>query len=157
MIRKVMIGLCIVFLQTVPVYTQDIKTLRSLYEKALGHPEYCERLLQEMHRSVEVEDVVRRGYQGVYFLIKSRFLKNPVKRMRYFKKGRIILDSAIQEAPENIELRLLRYNIQKKAPKFLKYFKNEVEDKAYIMDYLDRNKRGEEAVFIRTHFSRLSS
>ena len=38
-----------------------------------------------------------------------------------FKEGKRLLESAISEDPSSVELRLLRYSIQKKIPRVLLY------------------------------------
>ena len=48
--------------------------------------------------------------------------------MKYFNRGKSILEEAIEANPLNVELRYLRYSLQKRVPDFLGYNANIDED-----------------------------
>ena len=53
--------------------------------------------------------------------------------MKYFKKGKSILEEVIKDYPSNIELRYIRYCLQKKVPDFIGYHENKQEDLNLIL------------------------
>ncbi len=58
----------------------------------------------------------------------------------YFKKGKRHLESAVSKAPENLEIRFLRYTCQVEMPHFLGYNKNITEDKKFILEHYKESK-----------------
>ncbi|MBG7629005.1 MAG: hypothetical protein IZT56_01095 [Bacteroidetes bacterium] len=69
-----------------------------------------------------------RAYTAAMVFMKSRFVKWPFKKMKYFKEGKSILDKTINENPSNIEIRYIRFLMQKQIPDFLGYNENVSED-----------------------------
>ena len=69
-----------------------------------------------------------KGYTGAMILMKSRYIKGPFSKLKYFKQGKKILDNDINKNPEVIEIRYIRFLMQKQIPKFLGYNKNIEED-----------------------------
>ena len=73
-----------------------------------------------------------RGYMAAMNFTKSRLYKFPLKKMKYFNRGKSILEEVIEAYPLNLELRYLRYSLQKKVPDFLGYNDNIDEDLVMI-------------------------
>lgn len=69
-----------------------------------------------------------KGYTAAMVLMKSRYKKGPFSKLKFFKQGKKILDDDINENPEIIEIRYIRFLMQKQIPKFLGYNKNIEED-----------------------------
>jgi hypothetical protein len=69
-----------------------------------------------------------RGYEAAMLFMKSRFVKNPFSKLKYFKQGKQILDDDIAQHPLNIEIRYIRYLMQKEIPDFLGYNNDILED-----------------------------
>ena len=65
-------------------------------------------------------------------MIKSKFLANPISKIKHFNKGKEILEVSIDNEPNSIELIFLRYSIQKNIPKFLMYRSNLKSDLEFI-------------------------
>jgi len=74
------------------------------------------------------ESLESKGYIASLNFIKSRFVKFPFTKMKYFKIGKKALDDLINENPKNVEIRYLRFLMQKQVPEFLGYYKNINED-----------------------------
>ncbi|MBI2258520.1 MAG: hypothetical protein HYU67_06430 [Flavobacteriia bacterium] len=62
----------------------------------------------------------------------AQFEKNPQQKISSFKKGIEQIESAIKKEPNNVEFRFIRFMIQEKAPKILRYQSNLEEDKKMI-------------------------
>ncbi|AOW19204.1 hypothetical protein [Urechidicola croceus] len=80
------------------------------------------------------ESVTLKAYSAIMLFMKSRYVKFPTAKMKYFNKGKKRLEKLINENPDNIEIRYLRFFMQKQIPKFLGYNKNIEEDFLYIMN-----------------------
>ena len=68
-------------------------------------------------------------------MIKSKFLDNPIMKIKYFNKGKEILEESIENEPNSIELIFLRYSIQKNIHKFLMYS----SDLKYDLEFIEKN------------------
>ena len=79
------------------------------------------------------------GYVAALHFIKSRLYKFPLKKMKYFNMGKSALEALIKEHPYNIELRYIRYTLQKKVPKFLAYNTHISEDLSMIKTALPQS------------------
>ena len=75
---------------------------------------------------------LRDAFLGAMIMKKAQFLKTPKEKVNEFKKGRVLLESAIEKQPDNIEFRFLRLVIQENCPKILKYNTNTEEDAQQI-------------------------
>ena len=95
--------------------------IRKLFYQATEESESADFLNEMLTESLTSKDITLRGYKGISFMLLSKHAYNPYTKISYFTKGSAILDQAIQEDNENIELRFLRYTIQCEAPIFLNY------------------------------------
>lgn len=73
-------------------------------------------------------------------MMKCRFTLNPISKISLFYIGRDLLEASIKNDPKNLEIRFLRYSIQKNIPKILSYSKNINEDEKFIYDRMSLNK-----------------
>ena len=72
------------------------------------------------------------AYEGALLMRKSGLLKDKKQQLSLFKEGKLKLENAIKESPENCEYRLLRLMIQENAPPVLGYNKQIKEDAAFV-------------------------
>jgi len=77
-----------------------------------------------------------KGYKAAMILMKSRYIKGVFSKLKFFKKGKKILDKDNNENPELIEIRYIRFLMQKQIPNFLGYNKNIEEDFNVILNKL---------------------
>lgn len=117
-------------------FSQDMNYIR---ENFLETPT-DEGLWKELSKELDKEDCnnLELGYAGGLQMVGAKYSGNPFKKMGEFKKGKKKVEDAIEAEPENIELRYLRLSIQKNAPKFLGYHKEQEEDKAFLKENLDK-------------------
>ena len=59
-----------------------------------------------------------KAYNAAMYFMKSRYVKFPLTKYNYFKKGKKSLDLIIKENPTNIEIRYIRFLLQHEIPKF---------------------------------------
>lgn len=87
--------------------------------------EEAENFLEALNGDKSAEE---QGYIAAMNLMKSRYVKGPFSKLKFFKKGKKILDATISENPSIIEIRYIRFLMQKQIPDFLGYNKNIEED-----------------------------
>ncbi len=74
----------------------------------------------------------KEGYEGALLLKKASLISGPRKKLDLFKAGRIKLETAIINNPDNIENHFLRLAIEEHAPKIVKYHADIEADKAIV-------------------------
>ncbi len=75
------------------------------------------------------------GYKGALEMAKSKHA-SLFKKLDYFNAGKAILERAIAQDMDNIELRFLRFQIQYNTPSFLGYKDQLKNDKEFISSNL---------------------
>ena len=58
-------------------------------------------------------------------------------KLFYFQKGKKILESSIKKKPNSVELRFLRYTIQKNLPRFLFYYNHLDKDLIFVINNIN--------------------
>ena len=90
------------------------------------------------------ETIEAKSYTAVMFFMKSRYVKFPLTKYKYFKKGKKQLDGLINTNTNNVEIRYLRFLLQSEMPKFLGYHTNIEEDFVLILNGIESsNLRGD--------------
>ena len=119
--------------------------LRSSLQQVFEDEEECERLYQKV-KDLQNPTPIVKGYIGTIYIAKARHV--PIfKKMRNFNKGTDLLETAIKEAPSDVELRFLRLTIQVNLPGFLGYNKNIDTDKNFLVNkYHTAGPRMKEAI-----------
>ena len=118
---------------------QNIEKIRRLYLQSSNNYSKLDSLNYSLSNYKKTNNLMS-AYYGVNLILKSKYLKNPFKKIEYFEKGRKILEAAIIKEPDNIELIFLRYTVQKKTPSILMYKKDIEEDYQFIKSELDFTK-----------------
>jgi hypothetical protein len=78
------------------------------------------------------ETSYKEGYEGALLMRKAGLLKIPAEKLKYFKRGRTKLETALLNDNDNAEYHFLRLTIQEHAPKIVKYHDELETDKEYI-------------------------
>ncbi len=93
--------------------------------------EQAERSLNELEKN---EDETSKGYYAAMLFMKSKYVKFPLTKLKYFKKGKLLLDDLVINHQNNIEIRYIRFLLQSEIPNFLGYNKNLEEDYLAIIE-----------------------
>lgn len=78
-----------------------------------------------------------KGYSAAMILMKSRYVIFPLTKLKYFKEGKKELNDVIKKNPKNVEIRYLRFSMQKQIPNFLGYHDNLNEDFNLIINDIE--------------------
>lgn len=113
--------------------------------------EYLERANADANKCLEFYEVMDRhkdesptaqGYFALATMIQAKRFGNPFTKLSYFNKGKKILEEAIEENPDNPELRFLRFAVQTKVPAILMYYGDLESDQLILDTYLETNNDG---------------
>ena len=104
--------------------------VRNNYTKAVNDKQVCELMIKELENSSNND--VSLAYLGAFQTIWANHVINPLSKYNTFVKGKKNIEKAVKSSPNNIEIRFLRYSVQKNAPSFLGYNDNITEDLNYI-------------------------
>ena len=102
--------------------------------------EICTRLYQQFEITDITTDNLLVGYKGAVLLGMARHHPNPFKKMGFFSDGKELLENAIAIDSENLELRFLRLTIQTNIPSFLGYDSDKENDKAFVLNHIEKAK-----------------
>ncbi len=109
-----------------------LSEVRSLYQQAPKEKQACVRLLDLLKDADEKTKPVLAGYKACATMIMAKHAFNPISKLNYFNKGKNLLERSIKQDQNNIELRFLRFAVQKNAPSFLGYKDDLAADKQFL-------------------------
>ena len=74
----------------------------------------------------------KEGYEGALLMKKAGLVVMAKKKLKFFKEGRIKLETALLADSDNTEFHFLRLAIQEHAPKIVKYHSSLGNDKLFL-------------------------
>ena len=122
----------LIFLLSFYSSSNDLSSIRGLYLTSYSSEENCKKFEEKITTIQENKSTLIKGYEGCLYFIKCKFISNPVDKFICFKKGKKLLEAAIEEEPKSVELRFLRYSIQKNLPRFLLYYESIEKDFTFV-------------------------
>ena len=139
-----------VLLMNVSFKNSDLNEVRTSYSKAVLDKKLCKKMIEELELSKE-KSVIALAYLGAYQTIWANHVFNPLSKLATFKKGKNNIELAISKEPENVEIRYIRFSVQKNAPSFLGYNSHLKEDR----DFLVKNKKNINSDFLQKNIETL--
>tara|TARA_B100000579_G_scaffold256853_1_gene211451 strand:- start:224 stop:673 length:450 start_codon:yes stop_codon:yes gene_type:complete len=118
----------------------DIDSVRNLFLEAYISKSNCDQFGKKINELKHDQSILLKGYEGCYYFIKCKFTNNSMDKFFYFRKGKKILESSIKQKPDSIELRFLRYTIQKNLPRFLFYYNHIDKDLIFVINNINSIK-----------------
>ena len=105
---------------------------RTAFYKALeeNNKELVNAQLKELETSPP--GIIRDAFMGTMLMKKAGFGAPPALKLKLFKQGRKMLETAIREKPDNAEFRFFRLIVQEHAPGALGYHNDIQGDSEYI-------------------------
>ncbi len=110
---------------------EDLVKVRKMCETAFleNSPEELDNFLMTQSDN----NPVFNGYRSLVLILHSKISTSPVEKIKYFRKGKNLLENTIRNNAGTAELRYLRFCIQTNIPFFLFYDESIEEDKKFIM------------------------
>ncbi|MEI8135996.1 MAG: hypothetical protein WCH21_01595 [Bacteroidota bacterium] len=90
--------------------------------------------------SKDVPVNLKRAYYAAAEMTSAQYKINPASKIRVFNSGKKILEEVFLSDTSDLEVRYIRYTIQKNAPAFLGYNKSIVSDKFFLIKHLSANR-----------------
>ena len=121
--------------------SRELLVIRELYYQSVKD-EGAAKKLCGLTADDQVQVSVIAGYKAVGKIMMCNHVGNPYTKLKYFYAGRDALEKSIAAAPGNVELRYLRYAVQRNTPSLLHYNGSIQTDRQTIEKYLadERNK-----------------
>lgn len=119
------------------IKTPGIEDVRVLFHKAESSQKVCVELIELLEPYNEKNNALFLGYRAIATMLMAKHLINPLSKLSYFKKGKLMLEKAIEFDQKNVELRFLRYTIQTNVPSFLNYNEDKERDKLFLLQSLN--------------------
>mgnify|MGYP001361208171 CR=1 FL=1 len=134
---KIIISSFFFFINTVTVNAQelDIINVRNLYYKAVESNEVIHEL-KNVVNNYKNDTCLIIGYTAATHMLQAKHSIDPITKYKWFVKGRNLFEETIQKNTQSIELRFLRYSIQKQLPSFLNYHSEIENDRDFILSNL---------------------
>lgn len=96
-----------------------------------------EEINNELSKIGTVSFKEKQAYEGALLMRKAGLLKKAKDKLRVFKEGGKLLETAITNDNNNAEYRFLRLTIQEHAPKILKYNKQIDNDRKFVTTHFN--------------------
>ncbi len=133
------------------VGTPDLMQLRETYPQANNSAEITNALHDELAVVTKEDQAVLVAYKGAITTLMAKFSKGIKNKMEFFKSGSELLEFAVTNDPENIEIRCLRLGVQENSPKIVDYKGKIQEDKQFIIDNFKNTKTEEIKEFVKKY------
>lgn len=115
--------------------TPDLAKLRSDFRKASSDESAAEQLLENL-KTTKSRDPLQEGYLAATEALMAKYAFIPTSKYSWCKRAISRFETAIQSAPENLELRYLRIAVEANLPSFLNMSGDVETDKKKIMQLL---------------------
>ena len=120
----------------------DLEYMRQNYLGAVNNKELCEHMIAGLTLSSDKADITEdldhldnpalRAYLGGLQIIRARHVINPFAKWHTFQSGKTNIEWAVSCDPDNLDIRAVRYSVQRGAPSFLGYSDQVGEDKSFL-------------------------
>ena len=115
-----------------PANEPSVGSIRLKFHNSTSSEGICKALIMQLEPYNERNNPLLLGYRAGATMIMAKHSLNPFSKLSYFKKGKAMLERAIQAENNNVELRFLRYTIQTNVPSFLGYSSELVKDRSFL-------------------------
>lgn len=111
----------------------DVEVLRALFATANTVEADNEKLLELTETAVLKKNPLEYAYHAGGLMSMANHAYWPGTKLTYFNEGKVKLEKAVNFAFQNVEIRFIRYAIQKNAPAMLGYDSKLQQDKEFIL------------------------
>ncbi|MCK0188589.1 hypothetical protein [Arenibacter sp. F20364] len=132
-------------------FTPDLAQVRKDFKLATNNRESALALRDKLETVSKEDNTLLVAYKGAVNALSAKYTKDNAERKELFKNGVLLLEFAVSQKPENIEIRCLRLSIQENSPKFLKYRSNIEEDKIFILNHYDKTNSKAAKDFVKSY------
>ena len=117
--------------------TNNLDQIRKSYIESAQSEENIKKLISKCEEYKSKNDSIVYAYRTVADLMLIKYKYNPLYKLKLFTEYSRKLDLIVTNNFKNIEIRFLRYCIQKQTPRFLGYNDNQELDYQFITQNID--------------------
>lgn len=114
------------------------------------------RYFYEQTLKLKEDNSKNRAYQGAALATLAKFEKGIKNKKEYVKEGILLIERAIEQDPNSVELRMIRLIIQENVPKIVKYNRDIEQDKNWIVEHYKKQDK-ELKTWIQSYASQSTS
>ena len=112
----------------------ELKELRQLYLTAVTAKDSTLKLSALLLNVNKQSSPLLICYKGVAQMMEAKYAFGPIGKYQRFNTGKDLIERAITLDSTNVEIRYLRFTIQKSIPSFLGYNGNIITDKNFLVN-----------------------
>ena len=117
----------------------SIELARKEFKKAAFNDKVNNEVYQVLVSS-KVQDPLTQAYVAYFTALKARHVTSPYEKITYVRSFDKAIKKAVALAPDNFEIRFLRFSVQDKLPSYLGFSKELVVDKKIILQQIQSHK-----------------
>jgi hypothetical protein len=117
---------------TAEMHSTDIFYLRNLFFEASNSKEKTDYMIKVLSKAEDKSLPIVKGYTAMSYMLLAKHGFNFLARYNNFITGRDLLEKAIAEDRNNVELRFLRLSVQLNVPSILNYSDSIEADKSIV-------------------------
>ena len=115
---------------------ETIPSIRSAYHE-IRNEQQLEEFIQQL-KKVDCEEA--QPYLASAIMQKAKYAFFPTSKLKYFNRGKSLLENFIQINPDNLEARYVRVLVQSEIPYILGYKNNIKSDVKFIKSRINSSK-----------------
>ncbi|WP_407428981.1 hypothetical protein [Arcticibacter sp.] len=123
------------------VLSTDLDKVRAQFYQAVENKAVAEKFLERMKRDQGIS-AVHLAYYGCAQTLMGKHAWNPYQKLAHLKSGMQVLSTASKKAPDDLEIRFLRFSIEHYLPSFLGMSKHLDEDRKKIVSLVQKRQYG---------------
>lgn len=113
----------------------SVTEIRKLYATAKNSESNAIAFAKKLADVSKEDDKVLVAYKGASLAIISKLEKKVSDKSKKFKEGSGLIEYAVTNEPNSIEIRMIRLSVQENVPKIVNYRGNKKEDKKFLIDH----------------------
>jgi len=127
----------LLFVSVCSAQTNNLELIRKSYLESNKSKENINNLISLCERYKNKDSLIINAYKTVADLMLIKYKNNPFHKLNLFVNKTKKLDILVNNNLNNIEIRFLRYCVQKQSPKFLAYRDDLELDYQFIIKNID--------------------
>jgi hypothetical protein len=135
-----LLAIIVISFTSIVVAVAENETLRKTFIASTEDATKTDALLQYFEKINRELSPLELAYNGAAYGLKAKHASNPYNKIKYVNKSLEMLERAIEKDSENIEIRYLRFSVERNLPLFLNNSKNIPADLETIVLGLSKKK-----------------
>jgi hypothetical protein len=112
-----------------------ITEIRKLYTSASNSESNAKEFAAKLTEVDKEDNKTLVAYKGASLTIVSKLEKKVSDKSKKFKEGSSLIEYAVANEPNAIEIRMIRLSVQENVPKIVNYKGNKKEDKEFLLGH----------------------